>query len=463
MTRLSHRFATTRFAPVWPETVARRPELPPLSGSLRCDLAIIGAGFTGLWSALKARERHPGARIVVLDARRLADAASGRSGGFAAPSISHGVTNAAGRWPDEAQDLVRLGRENLDEMEADIRAYGIDAEFERTGKLNVAQTRWQIEGLHAMQASYARFGVETAILKRPELAARLDSARYPVGLFEENYAFVNPARLVHGLARACLAQGIAIHENSKVTAIRNDGPDLRLVLNEGALHARRAILATNADLPLLARLRRAIVPIYDYSIMTEPLSEAQLAAIGWRGRHGVADCGNQFHYSRKTADNRILWGGYDAIYHFGARRDAELLHRNETYAKLEETFTATFPSLSEVRFSHAWGGVIDTSARLTFFSGTAFGGRLAYALGFTGQGVTATRFAALSMLDLLDGVQTERTGLRMIRSRPVPFPPEPLRSLAIGWAQADLAREDRTGHRSLMLRLMDRLGIGFGS
>ncbi|UYV37892.1 hypothetical protein N4R57_01915 [Rhodobacteraceae bacterium D3-12] len=109
------------------------------------------------------------------------------------------------------------------------------------------------------------------------------------------------------------------------------------------------------------------------------------------------------------------------------------------------------------------GGIIDTSARLTFFTGVAYGGRLAYALGFTGQGVTATRFAALSMLDQLDGLSTPRTALRMTRSMPVPFPPEPIRSLAIRWAQADLAREDRTGKRSLMLRLMDKMGIGFGS
>ncbi|WP_299356513.1 FAD-dependent oxidoreductase [uncultured Shimia sp.] len=463
MPELSHRFEQTRFSPFWAETVADKPVLPVLSESIDCDLAIIGAGFTGLWSALKARERHPDARIVVLEARHLADAASGRNGGFCAPSISHGVGNALNRWPDEAEKLVRLGRENLDAMEADIATYGIDAEFERTGKLNVARTAWEADGLGVMQSGYANFGIETAILTPSELASHLESPRYPTGLFEANYAYVNPAKLVHGLAQACLSRGVAIFQDSRVTGLQDMGEILSLATDGGEVLARQVVMATNADVPLLSHLRRAIIPVYDYTIMSEPLTDTQLQEIGWQGRHGIADSGNQFHYSRKTADNRILWGGYDAIYHYGSRRDPDLLHRNETYAGLEATFLDTFPSLKDVRFSHAWGGIIDTSARLTFFTGTAYGGRLTYAMGFTGQGVTASRFAALSMLDHLKDLRTERTELRMTQSQPVAFPPEPLRSLGIRWAQADLAREDRTGHRSLMLCAMDKIGIGFGS
>nr|WP_254868474.1 FAD-dependent oxidoreductase [Phaeobacter sp. HF9A] len=463
MASLSSRFNDTVFTPYWQETVSARRDLPALTGAHRCDIAVIGAGFTGLWSALKARERHPNARIIVLEARHLAEAASGRNGGFSAPSISHGVGNAAARWPDEAEALVRLGRQNLDDLEADLVTYGIKAEFERTGKVNVAATPWEAEGLHDMQATYARFGVEAKVLSGDELKRHLNSPRYPAGLYEPNYAYVNPARLVHGLAEACLRGGVSIHQDSPVSAITPDGDGVSLTTPRGALRAGKVVMATNADLPILRRLRPAIVPIFDYTIMTEPLSDAQLESIGWQGRYGVADCGNQFHYSRKTADNRILWGGYDAIYHRGSRRDAQLLNRAQSYARLEANFLEAFPSLSGVTFSHAWGGIIDTSARLTFFTGTALGGRLAYAMGFTGQGVTASRFAALTMLDLLDGEETERTQLRMSRKRPFPFPPEPLRGLAIKVAQSHLAREDLTGKRSMLLRLMDRAGIGFGS
>lgn len=463
MTELSARFDQTTFAPYWLGTIAAPNTNTPQNGELHCDIGIVGAGFTGLWAALKARERHPDARIVVLEARKLAQAASGRTGGFAAPSISHGVMNAAMRWPREADKLIRLGQENLDQMEEDIAAYRIDAEFERTGKLNIARTPWEVEGLSGMADGYKKYGIECTLLGNTELGEWLGTSRYSAGLFEPNYAYVNPAKLISGLAKCCLERNIQIFEDSRVGQVRRSADLVRLSTEHGHVLAHKVILATNADLPLLRRLRNRIVPIFDYTIMTEPLSDEQLAAIGWQERYGVADSGNQFHYSRKTADNRLLWGGYDAVYYSGSNRDDRLLNRNETYARLEQNLLSTFPQLADVKFSHAWGGIIDTSARLTHFVGTAMGGRVAYAAGFTGQGVTATRFAALSMLDLLYGVRTERTTLRMTRSRPVPFPPEPFRKLAIRRAQADLAKEDRIGKRSLLLRAMDRIGIGFGS
>ena len=215
--------------------------------------------------------------------------------------------------------------------------------------------------------------------------------------------------------------------------------------------------------PLLRRLRASVIPIFDYAIMTRPLTGDELAAIGWGGRHALADSGNQFHYMRKSADNRILWGGYDAIYHFGSRRDPALFDRPATYNKLARNFARALPVLAHVEFTHAWGGIIDTSARTTFFAGLAARGKLAYAMGFTGQGVSASRFAALTMLDLLDGADPERTRLAMARRRPFPFPPEPLRWLGVRLAQIGLAREDRDGRRSHFNRLLDALGVGFDS
>jgi len=456
-------FETAIRAPYWRETVADAPRCKPLAADVACDLAIIGGGFTGLWTALKARERWPDARIVLLEADTCGNAASGRNGGFCAPSISHGVGNAVARWPKEAETLVRLGRENLDGLEADLSAWSIDGGFECSGKLTLAATPWQADGLKAMRDSYARFGVASTLLEGEALKERLDTPKYAAGLFEPNYALVNPAKLVAGLRQACIETGVALHEGSPVSGIARDGAHVRLSLAAGSVTAKQAVMATNAAVSLIRRFRTAILPIFDYSLVTEPLTDDQLGAIGWRGRYGVVDSGNQFHYSRKTDDNRILWAGFDAIYHFGSKRDDALLHRPETYARLAATFAEAFPALSGVRFTHAWGGIIDTSARTTFFAGTAFGGTVAYALGFTGQGVSATRFAALAMLDMLEGRKTERSELRMLRSFAVPFPPEPLRSLAVARAQRDLALEDRTGRRSLFLRGLDRLGIGFAS
>jgi glycine/D-amino acid oxidase-like deaminating enzyme len=227
--------------------------------------------------------------------------------------------------------------------------------------------------------------------------------------------------------------------------------------------ASRVVLATNAFRPLLARLRFSTVPVYDYVLATEPLTADQLAAVGWRDRLGISDSGNRFHYYRLTADDRILWGGYDAIYHFGRRIDPALDDRRATHRLLAEQFHETFPQLRDVRFTHRWGGVIDTSTRFCAFFGTALRGRAAYALGFTGLGVGASRFAADVMLDLLDGVPTERTRLRMVRRKPVPFPPEPIAYIGIQLTRWSLARADRTGRRNVWLRTLDRLGLGFDS
>jgi glycine/D-amino acid oxidase-like deaminating enzyme len=230
------------------------------------------------------------------------------------------------------------------------------------------------------------------------------------------------------------------------------------------VRAPRAALGTGAYAPLLRRLRLYLVPVYDYAMMTEPLSDAQRASIGWRHRQGVGDMGNQFHYYRLTGDGRILWGGYDAVYYNGGLIRAGQDQRPATFARLAGQFFQTFPQLEGLRFTHTWGGVIDTCARFCVFFGTAHRGRLAYAAGYTGLGVCASRFAGNVLLDLLSGQQTERTRLGMVAGKPVPFPPEPLRSGVIQLTRASLARADRQeGRRDLWLRTLDRLGLGFDS
>ncbi|MBV6821896.1 FAD-binding oxidoreductase [Pseudomonas sp. PD9R] len=449
--------------PFWQDTVAPAPTASSLAGSLECDLAIVGGGFTGLWTALLARRRSPTLNITIIEARRCGGEASGRNGGFCAPSISHGVSNALKRWPQEAEKLIRLGRQNLDELAADLQHFGMQVEFEREGKLNVASQPWQIDGLRSMQRNYARFGIECEWFEGSELARKLDSPLYGAGVFEPNYALLNPAKMAAELRRVCLAQGIRLFEQSPVLELMEGKNLLRLRTADGDMSAGHVALATNIAPPLLGHLASSVIPVYDYTLVSEPLSDAQLTAIGWTGRYGIADSGNQFHYLRKTADNRILWGGFDAIYHFGGRRDEALTQRPESFNRLAEQFRQAFPSLREVRFSHAWGGIIDTSARTTMFTGCAMQGRVAYALGFTGQGVSASRFAALNMLDLLAGERTERTELLMTSKAPFRFPPEPLRFAGVKMAQRSLAREDRDGHRDLLLKTFDAFGIGFDS
>ncbi|AYG79830.1 Gamma-glutamylputrescine oxidoreductase [Streptomyces hundungensis] len=275
---------------------------------------------------------------------------------------------------------------------------------------------------------------------------------------------VNPARLAWGLKRACLDLGVCIHEHTPALSLDEHGAVVSVGTPYGRITAARVALATNAYPSLLRRHRPYTVPVYDYALVTEPLTEEQLASVRWHNRQGWADPANYFHYARITTDHRILWGGYDVVHHFRGGVSAEHDRRPETYATLARHFFTTFPQLEGVRFSHAWGGAIDTSTRFCVFFDTSHRGKVAYAAGFTGLGVGATRFGAEVMLDLLAGASTQRTALELVRRKPLPFPPEPFRSIGIGITQRSLARADRNqGRRDLWLRTLDRLGLGFGS
>ncbi len=293
----------------------------------------------------------------------------------------------------------------------------------------------------------------------------LDSPLFVGGLLHSGgNALVEPGRLAWGLRRACLEAGVRIYEHTPVQSLTGAGAGLELTTPYGSVRAGQVVLGTGAFGPLLRRIGNYVIPVWDYVLMTEPLSAARLRSLRWRNRRGACDMGNQFHYFRLTRDNRILWGGYDAVYYNGGRIRDEQASRPATYAKLASHFFATFPQLEGVSFTHAWGGVIDTCSRFCAFFGTAYRGRLAYAAGYTGLGVGATRFGAQVMLDLLAGADTERTRLAMVATKPVPFPPEPLRSAVVQLTRSCLARADRNdGRRDAWLRLLDRLGLGFDS
>ena len=232
----------------------------------------------------------------------------------------------------------------------------------------------------------------------------------------------------------------------------------------GVVTADQVVVATSAYSGWLRRLVPLFVPIYDYVLMTEPLDGAQRASIGWRDRYGMSDSGNQFHYFRLSADDRILWGGYDAIYHSGNRVIPAYDQREQTFEKLAANFAATFPQLAGVRFSHRWGGAIDTTTRFAVTFGDVMGGRVHYALGYTGLGVGASRWAAGILRDKLLRPDSDLLRLRFVRSTPFPIPPEPLRTPVVEMMRREVMRsDDADGRRSLFLRAMDALGVGFDS
>ncbi|MER6398280.1 NAD(P)/FAD-dependent oxidoreductase [Kitasatospora sp. NPDC086009] len=454
-----------RPTPFWLEDPGRPAALPALVGDTTCDLLVVGGGYSGLWTALVAKERDPSLDVVLVEGNEVGWAASGRNGGFCAASLTHGFGNGLQRWPAELAQLERLGAANLDGIEATIARYGIDAEWERTGEIDVATQPHQLAELQEVAEAVAEYGLDITVLDRDELRAEVDSPTFLGGLWDkEGVAMVHPAKLAWGLKDACLSQGVRIFEHTRATDLREHGGGMAVRTPYGRVFARRVALGTNVFPSLVKRVRPFVVPVYDYALMTEPLSAEQLAAIGWKGRQGLGDSANKFHYFRLSADNRILWGGYDAVYHYGGHVRHEYDQRPETFRTLAHNFFRCFPQLEGLRFTHAWGGAIDTCSRFSAFFDTAHRGRVAYAAGYTGLGVGATRFGAEVMLDLLAGERTERTSLEMVRSKPLPFPPEPVRWAGIELTTRSLERADRTGgHRNLWLRTLDRMGLGFDS
>ena len=451
----------SRLSPFWLDDLPERPERPALTGTENAELAIVGGGYTGLWTALLAKERDPDARVVLLEGKRIGWAASGRNGGFVEASLTHGEKNGQTRFGDELATLDRMGMQNLDEIQQTVENRGWQCDFERVGSFAVATEPYQVAELEE-----AHDGEHELFYDATAMRAQIASPTYQGGLWSQrDTALVHPGKLAAALLTACLNAGVEVFESSPVSDLSAESDAVTLsVRGGGTVRAARVALATNAFPSLLKRYRLHTVPVYDYVLMTEPLTDAQLASIGWQGRQGVADSANQFHYYRLSADNRILWGGYDAIYHFGGRIRPEYDDRRESFETLASHFFTTFPQLQGVRFSHRWAGVIDTCSRFCAFHATAHQGRVAYSAGFTGLGVAATRFAANVMLDQLAGETTERTSLDMVRSMPLPFPPEPATYPAVQSVRWALDRADHnSGTRNLFLRTLDKVGLGFDS
>ena len=328
----------------WLDDVDAGPAYDPLTAPTRADLTVVGGGYLGLWAAAHAKRRDPGRRVVLLEGQTVGWAASGRNGGFCEASLTHGEDNGRSRWPEEHDVLERLGAANLDAFEADVRDLRLACEWERTGALSVAVEDHQVEWL------------EGDVLDAAATRALVDSPLFLGGELSAGTALVHPARLALGLARAAADLGVELHEHSAVTAIRRAGDVVELATDRAIVRSDHVVLATGVFPALLRRNRLMTVPVYDYALVTEPLTADQRASIGWAGRQGLGDLANQFHYARLTADDRVLWGGYDAVYPAGGRLHPRHEDRPESHERLAAHFLATFPQLEGVRFTHRWAG-----------------------------------------------------------------------------------------------------------
>lgn len=479
--------ANTRSEVYWLDSPDKPVPESPLTADTTADLLVVGGGYTGLWTALRAKERDPDTDVLLVEAHESGWAASGRNGGFVSTSLTHGRPNGERHLPDEVDRLDEMGIENLKEIQAAIERYGIDCDFEWNGSITVAIEDQHIEDLRETHAADPE---HTTYFDQDQMQAEVASPLYRAGLWHHHEsALVDPARLAWGLKQACIRVGVRFHENTPIATLRRagSGTSARVLASVGAapegipaatgsqrrlnavVTAKKVAVATNVFRSLLPGTALSTVPVYDYALMTEPLTEEQAESIGWTRRQGLDDPDTRFHYYRMTADPqtgrpRILFGGYDAIYHYGRRVSSEHYHREQTYRRLAAHFLATFPQLEGIKFSHQWGGAIDTCSRFFSFFDTAHGGLTARAAGFTGLGVGASRFAADVLLDLVSGEVTERTRMKIVRKKPLPFPPEPLAWAGVEITKREMVRSERRGGRKgLWLKATEAVGMGFDS
>ena len=457
-------FADAKFVPFWLDDPARPAPEPELTKDISIDLLVVGAGYTGLWTALLAKEQNPTREVVLLEAGEAANGASGRNGGFVDASLTHGFFNGLSRWPREIAILEKIGEANLAAIENTVKQLGIECDYRHDGEIDVATEPYQMEEFKEAMELTEVYDLKYQLFNREQLSEIIKSPIFLGGIKRPGSSLVNPAQLAWGLRKACLDRGVQLYEKTPVLRLEEEDRIVIAHTPHGRVRAHHVALATNAFPPLLKRISFYIVPVYDYALMTEPLTPAQRDSIGWHGREGLSDGNRQFHYFRTTFDGRILWGGFDAIYHWNNGFGPHLEQRPATFGRLAEHFFQAFPQLEGIRFTHAWGGAIDTCSRFSPFWGTAHHGKTAYSMGYTGLGVGAARFGGLVMLDLLDNRKTERTRLEFVRTKPVPFPPEPLRSIGIRLSQWSIRKADENeGRENLWLKAMDWVGLGFDS
>jgi len=428
------------------------------------DIAVVGAGLAGLWTALWIKELDPISEVVVVEQGVAAYGASGRSAGIVWDGIDYDHALAVAHFGEvEAHRLARLGEANLLELAAFLAERKIECDYERTGRLLVAQTPHQMDRCRAIVEAAEHVGIATCqLLDKDAVRAEVHSPVFVGGVSVAAGGVLDPVKLVDGLKREVERQGVTVFERSHVVAIEPVGPGVRVRTGRGRVEARTAVLATSAYTShLLPRLAARIIPMFAYALVSEPLTPVQRDALGWRRRQGVSDARTFGNFYRLTPDDRVLWGSSDLAYHPGHEIEHAGDHSEPHYDALRASFRRHFPGVTGLEWEYAWGGPIAVTTRLTPFFGRAREGRVVYGLGFSGRGIASTRLAGRIMALLALERSGDLLDLALVRRQPPRFPPRPLRALAVRAVLRALRRVDAGAEPGMMLRLLDRMGLGF--
>ena len=437
---------------------------PRLDGSIDVDVAVLGAGLTGLWTAYYLLRREPSLRVAVVEGEIAGFGASGRNGGWCSAGFPVSLSMLRQRYGAEAARAVHAAMvDAVDEVGRIATEEGIDAQYRKSGALRVARGEHQRPAIAAALATVQDLGLgeHYRFLDADELAERVRITKADGALFTPDCAVIHPGRLVRGLARAVERRGGTIYEQTPVTDFAT-GRSPRLVTPHGEVRARTIVLAGEAYLTRLRRLHRQLIPLYSLIVLTEPLPEAVWVAIGWRQREGISSMRYSVDYLSQTADGRILFGGRGAPYRLGSRIEDGLDRHEPTHALLRRLAVEWFPPLKDVRFTHAWGGPLGMPRDWTptlAYDPTA---GLATARGYTGQGVATANLAGRVLADLIAGAGSAPTRLPVVNHRSRSWEPEPLRWLGVRYVQRGFLRLDeraeRTGMAPTGRSLVERLG-----
>lgn len=420
----------TKLSPYWLDNPAQPAAEPKLTRDTTADLLIVGGGFTGLWAAVQAKEQMPELNVVVIEAGRVAHGASGRAGGIISTSVMHGLPNAVRVFPNDIAQLEEFGHRNLDGFEDTLKRYDIDADIEWNGEMTVAVDPDHVEHLRADYDLHTQYGHDVVLLGEQATREQLNSPLFAGALWSRNRSgIVHPAKLAWGLKRAALSLGVRLYEHSPLTSVKDEGETVFVKTLDGSVRAPRVLFGSGTAKVGIPDINRRVLQVRDHVLATEPLTDEQLARIGWKNRQGIYDTRTQLNYFRLTKSNNIIFGGL-VSYHFDGDPNPAQDEQRETYYRLAEAFYKTFPQLGDVRFSHAWGGPIDYCSRGSVFAKRYLGGKGVFVAGYTGFGVAASRFGAFMGLNILFGRNSPEQALDIAKLSPTYIPPEPVRWLA---------------------------------
>ncbi len=453
--------ANTRFTTYWLDSLEAVEDQPRLAQDISCDLLVVGGGFCGMWAATQAKEQNPDRDVVVIEAKSIANGASGRPAAIMSTSVMHGIDNTERIFPEDVAELERLGQENMDGFREFVKRHDIDCDIEWGGEMKVSIGDDGLPTVKEDYQLYLKYGHDAIKLDKAGVQAEIKSPIFHGGAWSrQRSGTVHPGKLVRELKRVALKLGVRLYENTPHQANRKTGAGILVDTPHATITANKVLLATNAWAAGHSHISRRVAAIRDRIVVSEPLSDEQMEKIGWQNRQGIYDTRTQLNYMRLTADNRILFGGRLA-YFFGNNTDPAQDKTPQPFIRLVKSFYRTFPQLAdEIRFSHAWSGPIGLTTRMAVHYQKYHDGDMVFAGGYSGFGVTASRFGARIGLAILDRLDIPETRMQFALTVPDYIPPEPFR-----WIGAQITMyaldtlDEKGGWRILWIKIVQKMGF----